>query len=218
MVSATKITIGGAGGIGSFLCQWLVRQRPQLITIYDHDTYEEVNSGSQLMMNSHIGANKAEVAVELALEMSQYYEVYSRGKYEPGRAVAPYTFACFDNIDARRMMFVKWLENNTNELFIDGRLLMESFEIFTIPRSDQARIAEYEKWLFKDEEIEEAACTMKATTHCGAMIAAMMVGQFNNYLANKAFGEEVNALPFHIRYDIALCNFEYDTYDPDNKA
>ncbi len=51
MVSDTSISIGGAGGIGSYLSQWLARQRPKTIDVFDFDKYELVNAGSQFMFN-----------------------------------------------------------------------------------------------------------------------------------------------------------------------
>lgn len=208
MVLDTNITIGGSGGIGSYLVQWLGRQRPKVIEIYDHDNYEMVNAGSQFMFTENIGGNKAETSVALLIDFSGYFEGYSYGEYKKDMTVNPYVFTGFDKIEPRRNMFEMWKKNSEAELFIDGRLNMESFEIFTIPYTDKERMEKYEKHLFDDSEVEELACTMKATTHCGAMIASMMVSMFNNYLSNKYYESEVRELPFHLLYDMTICNLE----------
>jgi Fe-S oxidoreductase len=87
------------------------------------------------------------------------------------------------------------------------RLLAESFEIFVVT-NDTERIEKYRKHLFDDSEVEELACTLKATTHCGAMIASMMVGMYNNFLTNLYYKEQVRDLPFHVIYDMALVNLQ----------
>jgi tRNA A37 threonylcarbamoyladenosine dehydratase len=128
LVSGTNITILGAGGIGSFLCQWLARQWPNEINIYDHDIFEMNNAGSQFMTTKDIDRNKAEVAVDHAIAFSNYMDVYDMGKYEPDvrepaeNYLNQYVFSCFDNMKYRKMAFDNWVKNKDSLLFIDGRI------------------------------------------------------------------------------------------------
>ena len=56
--------------------------------------------------------------------------------------------------------------------------------------------------LFDDSEIEEERCSMKATSHCGAMIASYMVAVFNNYVANFIEKGNFREVPFKMYYDL----------------
>ncbi len=208
MVSDTSISIGGAGGIGSYLSQWLARQRPKTIDVFDFDKYELVNAGSQFMFNQDNEINKAEVSVAHMIEFSNYFKGNAFGEFKKDSPTHPYVFTGFDNIKARRLMWNQWLKNPDKKLFIDGRLLMENFEIFIIADNTPERVDLYEKHLFDDSDVPELACTMKATTHAGAMIASLMVSMYNNFLTNIVYGEQIRDVPFHLLYDMALCNLE----------
>ena len=208
MVSTTRITIGGAGGIGSFLCQWLARQHPSSISIYDFDLFEMVNAGSQFMVTDNINMNKAEVAASHAINFSNYLKIIPLFEFEKDSEVEPFCFAGFDKILPRKFMFEQWLKLKDKKMFIDGRLLAESFEIFVITDKTPESVDKYRKHLFDDSEVPELPCTMKATSHAGAMIASMMTGLFNNYLTNEVYDEWVRDIPFHILFDIPLFNLQ----------
>ena len=91
--------------------------------------------------------------------------------------------------------------NKNVPVFIDGRLLMEQLTIFCVTPD---KIDEYEKHLFSDDEVQEAPCTLKQTSHSAAMIASHMVGFFTNHITNNVVGEKDRALPFRWEYFIPI--------------
>ena len=56
--------------------------------------------------------------------------------------------------------------------------------------------------LFEDSEVEEERCSMKATSHCGAIVAGYMVSVFNNYVANVLEKGNFREVPFKMYYDL----------------
>ena len=207
-MSTSNITIGGAGGIGSFVIQFLARQWPNHIEIFDFDEYEEVNSGSQFMSINELGVNKAIAAKSLAYEFSQYERIRCYGEFTAGYNTHHIAVAAFDNMKARKLMYDAWRKNNSENdeaLFIDGRLTAESFEVYFVTPSHHER---YLETIFDDSEAEELSCTLKATTHCGAMIGAVIINGIDNFLANIAYKEKVRELPFSIHYDMELFNWK----------
>lgn len=197
-----KITIGGQGGIGSWLTLMLSKicTKKTMILCYDDDVIEEHNIGGQLFSKKSIGSNKA-------IEMMRMVSNYGIAHVSPmpcriteKTAATPVMFACFDNIESREMMFEKWLKLKAkNKLFVDGRLLAETYEIFfvTIERAD-----EYRKHLFKKGELEAVPCTTKQTSHFAAAIAADMIKGYTNWLAiieEKDPEDSIRQLPFRIK-------------------
>jgi molybdopterin/thiamine biosynthesis adenylyltransferase len=199
--------VGGVGGIGSWLTLLLARAGFTPI-IYDFDTFEEHNMSGQLVPKSCIGKTKVEVIAEVVKDFADTAIVTNNAKYTREDMSHHYVFSGFDNMKARKDMFESWCEyvkeiEDSDEvpIFIDGRLLMEQMQIFCVTPD---RIEEYKKYLFTDEEIPEAPCTLKQTSHSATMIASHMVGFFTNHITNNVEKDTVRSVPFLWEYFIPL--------------
>lgn len=209
-----SIIIGGAGGIGSWLTFLLARQGHDL-NVFDFDTVSELNIGGQLYPVSQIGEFKVKALNKFcedfaAHSISQYNEKFTNESFA-GKVMV----SAFDNMEARKVMFNSWLEyykdviaseeatlgvdsstgmaENKEFIFIDGRLNAETAEFFCV-----TDLASAERWLqtwFPDEKVEDAPCTFKATSHCAALLASMMVGAINNFVANRR-ADDMRSVPF----------------------
>jgi tRNA A37 threonylcarbamoyladenosine dehydratase len=218
-----KVTIGGAGGIGSWLAFFLAKAGFE-ITQYDFDTVEEHNLGGQLFFADSIGELKT-VAVENLLSefVRTGYRYNGRiSKIEPTTTLRSYMYngmpiyvSAFDNMEARKVMFNKFIEDSDqNALFVDGRLLMEQMRIYVIKKNQSDRILNYiDKHLFDDSEVEEAPCTMKQVSHSAAMIASHMTAFITNSVANHfVWKDNVFKVPYIWDYVIPT-NCVTETYD-----
>ena len=192
------VMVGGAGGIGSWLSLFLGRQECN-IYLYDDDIIDETNLGGQLYASSHIGKKKADATAEIVKNFTDK-EVEAMGRYTPTSMSCPAVFACFDNMASRKIMFETWCKSPKKQIFIDGRMLAENFQIIAVTSENIDKYREEE--LFDDSEVEEERCSMKATSHCGAMIAGYMVSVFNNYVANFLEKGNFREVPFKMYYDL----------------
>ena len=169
-----NVIIGGAGGIGSWLTLLLARMGANTY-IYDFDTVSATNIGGQLFSNDSIGETKVTALKRTVQQYSGSYTNAFFEKYTEESLRSIYMFSAFDNMEARRIMFNRWKSQDPEKgIFIDGRLIAESLQIFCVTK-DNMDIYEQE-YLFSDSEVEDAPCTMKQTSHSAAMIASHMVG------------------------------------------
>ena len=192
-----KIIVAGIGGIGSWLSLLLSRLGCK-IYLYDFDRITPSNLGGQIFRTINIGEYKTSVMRDIISEFSNVYSV-GMGKYTLKSPVTEIVFSCFDNMSGRKTLFDNWVKeskNFNNPIFIDGRLLIESWQIFCVTKD---RIEQYREFLFKDSEVEELECTMKQTSHYAAMIASYMVAFLTNHLS------EERQVPFYYEY-IGPCN------------
>ena len=202
-----QVIIGGAGGIGSWLAVMLGRLQCNIV-IYDSDDINEVNLGGQLFRASDIGQGKSYIVARTVQEFTGKIPT-NRDFYDAGSAKTPYMFSAFDNMAARKTMFARWKEMAGRELFVDGRMLAENMQVFAVTRENEHI---YEAvHLFDDSEVDDAACTSKATSHCGSMIASLMTSVYTNYLANIRYESDIREVPFEIKFDIETMTFR--TYD-----
>ncbi len=211
--SASSAIVGGVGNIGSWVSLFLARQGVTLF-IYDYDTVDEVNIASQLYALDDIGKLKTECLVDtlngfVENGIAEKGKVEILGKLEESTVmVDKYCFSCFDNMEARKMLFEAWYKKYKDEkdaIFIDGRLLAELGQVFLVTPDKGAR---YRETLFDDKEVAKEDCAYKGTTHCSCIIAGFMVSGFNNFLTNLEQGWELRDLPFNIDYQLPVFNFE----------
>jgi len=202
----TVIMIGGAGGIGSWLSLLLARVGCE-VWIVDNDIIDEVNMAGQLYRISDIDIAKV-TAMKLTLnEFAPLANVYGVNAKvtEDSNYSAQYTFSAFDNMTARKILFEQWASNPDRKAFFDGRMLMESGQVFTVlPGMED----EYRKELFDDSEVEDQPCSAKATSHSGALIASLMVASFNNIIAKEIDEDSPRAFSFKMTYNLPLLMFE----------
>lgn len=211
-IKGKDIMLLGAGGIGSWVAFALSRMGCNLF-IYDMDTVEAHNLGGQLYSIEHVGMNKAEATANLGFMFSgKEARNVAHGIFEDDSPIGPIVISAFDNMQGRRLAFNKWAEamandpdNADNYIFIDGRLLAEEYQVYAVTKGN---LDKYRATLFEDGEVADAACSMKATTHCSMGIASDMISQLTNFATNRSYGVEIREVPLSITKSIAL--FTYD--------
>lgn len=210
-INSKESTIGGVGGIGSWLVLLLSRMNAN-IEVYDFDSIESHNIGGQWYCKKNIGLPKVEALQENIREFSDLDIVANNEKITKDTLVGEYVFSAFDNMNARKDLFQAWKEqnkDNPNAIFIDGRLAAEQWEIYCI-RNNPKDIEFYESpdILFEDSEVADAPCTMKQTSHFAAQIASFMASYFTNHLTNVESGENERRVPISTTYIGQLNRFK----------
>jgi molybdopterin/thiamine biosynthesis adenylyltransferase len=205
--------IAGVGGIGSYVVYLMSRLHPAKIYIYDPDTVETVNMSGQLYGSNDVGNTKVLAIRNMVYNYSNYYNVVSYDtRYTSNSINGPIMICGFDNMEARRTFFDRWLSyvhnlprnERKNCLFIDGRLAAEELQVLSIQGNDDRAIEMYEKeWLFTDAEAETTVCSYKQTSFMANMIASYMVNVFVNFAANISDEAPIipRDVPFLITYN-----------------
>lgn len=210
-IQHTQIILAGLGGIGSWTALQLARMCPEVLVMYDDDTVESVNLAGQMFAFGDVGKTKAAAIYDLISKYSHANNVYAEAhrfteQSEPGRIM----ICGFDNMSARRLFFNSWKnyianlnpEDKHKCLFIDGRLSMDTLQVFCITGDDGYNKEKYEtRYLFSDEEADPTVCSMKQTTYLAAMIGSFIVNLFTNFVANTLDPIIPYDLPFKTEYD-----------------
>ena len=206
-----NIIVAGIGGIGGWLTLFLSRINPYNITIFDNDTVSLVNMAGQFYSMDSIGKTKVKALQDLCTEMSDYRSIIAFDeKYTMDSLTSDIMMCGFDNMAARHIFYTNWKkhilklspEQREKCLFIDGRLLMEEFQVLAITGNDMESMQQYEtKFLFSDEEMYAPTCSAKQTSHMAAMIASTMVNVFTNFLSPTKDWEIPRKVPFLTEYD-----------------
>lgn len=204
------VKIGGAGGIGSYLAYFLSRAGFK-IYIRDFDTVEKRNLSGQFYTRDDIGKLKVSAVYQTVKKFSPSTALITdQHRIDSDSEISGYYFfSAFDNMLARKNLFKIWKRNVTSSyipsgvvpIFIDGRLEAEQLQIFCVTKE---RIAEYEKYLFDDSEVDDTVCTVKQTSHVAGMIATLMTSFFTNHVTNMVEKAYVRDVPFMFENFIPL--------------
>jgi len=198
---STDITIGGAGGIGSWLALALARNNHK-VHIFDNDTYEHVNLAGQLVAKKQVGISKV-TAIRQTVEaftentLNAYFQLYKKDFY------TDIMVAAFDNMEARKLMFETWLSNPDRELFIDGRLTAEHYEIYVVTPKTESYYLQH--W-FPSSDVEPLPCSYKSTTFMAMGIASTIVNIISNYLSLDV--QPYRTIPYCLKYQARFCTLE----------
>ena len=132
--SKATVLVGGAGGIGSWVCFLLARAGFK-IYVCDFDMIEAHNLGGQLYSKVDIGKYKVDALAKIIEDFCDETISKSYNKIDENSMTAPLVISAFDNMKARLDMFNSWQKvygNNPKAIFIDGRLLAEQLYIYCI--------------------------------------------------------------------------------------
>lgn len=199
-----SIIIGGCGGIGSWVTLALARIGHDLY-VFDDDDFDENNIGGQLCKITDVGVAKVEAVNDIIKQLCGSEINVFNNKYSATSTVAPIMISAFDNMEARKLMFEKWANQEDREIFLDGRMTSEYFEVYAVQKGMEDR---YREHLFSSAEANDLPCNNKSTTHNGMGIAYIMTGVLNNYLSEDFTG--MREVPFCTKMNIGLFMFEIE--------
>lgn len=210
-IQKASIIIAGVGGIGGNLAFQISRMIPAKMVLYDDDNVEMVNMAGQLYSYNDLGKAKVNAIADMIAKYTAMHQVIAiKDKFTSETEPGDIMMCGFDNMRARRIFFDSWckhLHTKSDEerakcLFLDGRLSIDTLQIFCIRGDDEYNLLRYKReFLFNDYEAESTVCSMKQTTYLACMIGSLMTNLFTNFIANTLSPIIPYDLPFFTEYD-----------------
>ena len=210
-IQKSRVIIAGIGGIGSNVAFQLARMAPANITLYDDDIVERVNMAGQLYSTNDIGQRKVDAIASMISAYTLAKQVNAvPSKFTDNTEAGDIMICGFDNMVARKTFYNSWKrhvqtltpDSRAKCLFLDGRLSIDTLQIFCIQGDDKVSMGRYEtEFLFSDFQAEHTVCSMKQTTYLACMIGSLMVNLFTNFIANSLNPVIPYDLPFFTEYD-----------------
>ena len=184
---------------------------PANITLYDDDVVERVNMAGQLYSTNDIGQRKVDAIASMISAYTLAKQVNAvPSKFTDNTEAGDIMICGFDNMAARKIFYNSWKrhvqtltpDSRVKCLFLDGRLSIDTLQIFCIQGDDKVNMDRYEtEFLFSDFQAEHTICSMKQTTYLACMIGSLMVNLFTNFIANSLNPVIPYDLPFFTEYD-----------------
>ncbi len=210
IIQQQSIIVAGIGGIGSNLCFQLSRMHPRSIFMYDDDRVETVNMAGQLYSRDDMGKTKVDAISKMMERYTNMRNIFAiNERFTSGTEAGNIMMCGFDNMEARKTFFNSWHKlikrsdvDKKTCLFLDGRLSIDTLQIFCLTGDDTANIERYEnEFLFSDANADPTVCSLKQTTYLACMIGSLMTNLFTNWAANLLDPLIPYDLPFFTEYD-----------------
>jgi molybdopterin/thiamine biosynthesis adenylyltransferase len=166
-----KISIVGAGAIGSWLCLALAKAGFWNISVADDDEVSVENMNSQFFPLSAIGKPKTQALAEMVRDFTGYTIETTTKRVRSGADfdMSGITVAAVDSMEARSLIF----KASTGRWFIDPRMGAESALLYVVDRASPKSVEGYLKTLYADADSVQERCTAKATIYTANMLAGL---------------------------------------------
>lgn len=188
-VLGEKITVIGAGAIGSFTVLALAKMGFGDITVFDFDKIEIENMSSQFYRFKDIGKNKAVALRELVKDFTNTEIEIIQDRYNGSRAFPGIVISAVDSMEVRKLIWEAHKERApSTKAIVDPRMGAEVAACYVMSPMDKKDIESYEKTLYTDENAEQAPCTAKSTVYCALSLSGLVCTQIKGLLVKGVYG------------------------------
>jgi len=177
-----KITVIGAGGIGSWVVLGLVKTGFKNIEVWDGDVVEEHNIPNQLFSAKHCGQNKAQI-------LHYYFPVVAtQEKMWEGEPLSSTVIViAVDNMEVRKRI----VETQRANLIIDGRIGGENIRVLSVSLMDYESKKYYLDTWYPSGDASDLPCTARAIADVGFFVAAIICNRIRKFLKDGIITREV---------------------------
>lgn len=164
-----KISIIGAGSIGSWATLALVKLGCTDITVFDFDSVEDVNVGSQIYTSRDIGKTKVEALKDKIQFLTDgninIQNINVNEDSIPLIIDSRIVILAVDAIEVRKTIFEALKSTSWPHMLLDGRMSGNVAEIYTVNMDNAESIQNYESSLFLPSEASVVECSMRSVVY-----------------------------------------------------
>lgn len=180
-----KITIIGAGAVGSFTALTVAKMGFCNIEVWDYDKIEIENMNCQFYRTEDIGKFKVEALKELVESFTDIEIVDHCARWTNEKQINGIVIMAVDSMSARIELY-KYCSGRTSIPFIiDSRMGGESILMYTVDNSVDTEW--YTKTLYSDEDAEHERCTSKSTMYTVNLIAGLLGKVIKDIINNNTY-------------------------------
>ena len=195
-----SVTVIGCGGIGSAVIKQLAQLGVPKIIMWDGDTVDEVNRGTQGFSSFAVGKSKVEAMSDVCKaygdEECSYIGINKFFKPMEDSITTQVAIIVPDSIDVRREIFKENIMDKSVMFLIDARMAAEQGQVFLVDMADKKQVRFYGESFFDSSEAMEESCTARATIYCGEFIASLIVSQYKAFCVSQIVPYRID---FHLR-------------------
>lgn len=204
-----RIHIIGCGSVGSTVAENLARSGVTKFTLWDFDIVEPHNLANQMFRVKDVGKPKVDALLDILCEINPAIrdDVKIQKAGWKGQQLSGFVFLCVDNIDLRREIVEKHMDNPYIKAMFDFRTRLEDAQHYAADWSDYKMKKDFLASMnFSHDEAKEetpvSACNITLSV-CPTVriICAYGVANFMNFWNGKPIKKLILADAFHFVLD-----------------
>lgn len=183
------VMVVGVGAIGRQVAIQAAALGVRKLALVDFDVVENVNMATQGYYEEDLGQPKVIATADICKKLNpDIHIIHTQERLEKVSELPPFevVFCCVDSIETRRLIWNKL--RKTKKLWVDGRMLGEMLRVLT---TDGISDKYYRSTIFPSVEAEKGRCTARATIYTSNIIAGIMLSQFNRWLREEPFKDDI---------------------------
>ena len=189
-IQNARVTVIGAGAVGSFTSFVLAKMGIGQLTVYDDDTVELHNIPNQLFSILDCGKPKVQALKDMIVH-SHGVEIDARPEKWTDQLLTGIVVVAVDSMDVRLKIWDHVQYSMAVEVFIDSRMGAEVGRVQTIRPTDPDDVSFYESTLHTSAEALPARCTEKAIIYTVLGISAAICGKVKKHLTHQPYHKDL---------------------------
>lgn len=185
-----KITIIGAGGIGSWVTLSLAKLGVHHLRVIDHDVISEHNLGTTPYIREQLHQKKVlalrEIIRPYGVTITAVPRRYTGGKLPKTDIL----ISTVDSMDARRLLF-RVVKTQKIPFFIDGRIGGENLRVYAIQPGDPADRKLYKSTLVPNHRIFPMRCFGQQVMDVGLAVTSLITRAVRQWVSQKTYTQEI---------------------------
>lgn len=195
-----KITVIGAGAIGSFTVLSLVKMGFCNIRVYDFDDVSVENMNCQWFRMKDIGSKKV-LALQELIEDFTGIKIEAVPERFNSQSLEGIVIPAVDSMSARKIIWDAVKSSLSVRWVIDPRMASEYALSYVMNPNDPKDVESYEKTLYSDANAVAERCTAKATMYTATMIAGHVAKSVKDIVTKTPYARVVH-------WDIGANNYQ----------
>lgn len=204
-----RIHIVGCGSVGATVAENLVRLGLRNLSLWDMDVVCPHNIANQIFRQKDIGVSKVEALADILHEIDPdtkgSLKLYDEGW--DGQQLSGYVFLCVDNIELRKRIVEKHINNQYIKAMFDFRTLLESAQHYAADWSDAKMKKDF---LNSMQFTHEEAAAETPVSACGVTLGVVVtvraicglgVSNFVNYIRGNGIKKLIICDAFNFTLD-----------------
>lgn len=190
-----KVTLIGAGAIGSFAALALTKLGVENLTVYDNDMVEEHNLPNQFYRVKDEGSSKVSSLAAIVNEFNGVAATPINGLYTKQK-LDEFVVVATDSMISRKKVFEQFCKQKGARYLIEARMGGELGYVYCVDKQNKDQMKAYKGTLYTDKEAAMTPCTRKAIIYNVLMISSLICRAF------KALVNEEKSYPFENIFDM----------------
>jgi len=190
VLSNLRVTMIGAGAIGSTTALWLVKMGIRKLSIFDPDIVEQHNQPNQLYQGADIGFHKVSALQEIIL-MFEGFQVEVIAEHYTEQSLTEIVISGVDSMASRMAIWKSVRSKKDVNLYIDARMGLETLVVHAVYPSDREQRIAYSKTLYSDEQALQEPCTARTICYTPLMASAVVCNLVKRYACKQTLPQQV---------------------------